>query len=60
VLERIERNAAEHHSGRIPEPHRRPGVGAFMDAEGENQNNDLKEDDNNVQRHVVSSLLNFA
>jgi hypothetical protein len=35
-------------------------VGALVDAKGEDQNYDLEEDDDDVQTHKYSSLLNFA
>ncbi len=60
VLERIEGDTAEHPGGGIAEPVGGPGVGAFVHAEGEDQNYDLEEDYDDVQRHKNSSLLNFA
>ena len=60
VLEGIEGDTAEHPGGGIAEPVGGPGVGALVNAEGEDQNYDFEEDDDDVQRHMNSSLLNFA
>ena len=60
MFDGIEGDATEHTGGGVAEARGGPGVGAFVHAEGEDQNHDLEEDDDDVQRHDGSSLLNFA
>jgi len=48
VFEGIEGNAAQHASSRIAEAPRGPGVGALVHAEGKDQNNNLKGDEDNL------------
>lgn len=60
MLERVEGDAAEHHGGGVAEAHGGPGVSALVDAEGEDENDDLEEDDDYVEGHVGSSLLKIA
>ena len=56
VLEGVEGDATEHLGGGIAEAPGGPGVGALVDAEGENQNNDLKDDKDDFLVHGSSSL----
>ena len=56
MLERVEGDAAQHHRGWISETHGCPGVGALMHAEGEDENDNLKGDDEGVKTHDGSSL----
>jgi hypothetical protein len=60
VLDWVEGDTAKHHRGGVAEAHGGPGVRALVHAEGEDQNNYFEEDNDNVQRHTDSSLLNFA
>jgi hypothetical protein len=56
VFERVESDAAEHAGGGIAQAPGGPGVGALVDTEGENQNNDLKDDEDDFLVHGSSSL----
>lgn len=52
VLEGIEGDAAEHHRCGIAEAHRCPGVGALVDAEGEDEYYDLKQNEDDLLIHI--------